>query len=240
MRKALLALAGIAVAAVCVVFSAREAKAGTDYVLTAQAEDLYYQANRELDEARRNRDSAQNRVDELRRCGITGEELDKAVRELNDRNYRLDRKYDKVDRARYVLDFVRTRNDSEIFLAGMQEKFRNQASLKPMQDKIDGAKAIAQAQLTQIQVIQDAIRSQTALAQINPAIFAQVNELNQAYQVELAQYQKEQEEIAHLQAQYDAFAATMPMPTAADNMRLAEIRKDFEYCCREFDAAAAE
>ena len=240
MKKILIALAGIAMAAALVVIPSKTAKAGTDYVLTAQAQDLYYQACRELEDAKRDRDNAQNRVDELRRSGISGDQLNNAINELNSKSEYLNKKYDKVDRARHVLDFVNTRTDSEIFLASMQEKFRNQASLKPMQDRIDGAKAIAQAQLTQIQVIQDAIRSQTALAQVNPAIFAQVQELNQAYQVELAQYQKEQEEISHLQAQYDAFAATMPLPTAADNMRLAEIRRDFEYCCREFDAAVAE
>ena len=122
----------------------------------------------------------------------------------------------------------------------MQEKFRNQASLKPMQDEITGAKAIAAAQLTQIQIIQNAIQSQTALAQTNPAIFAQVQELNKAYQVELAQYQQEQLIIVQLQKKYDQFAATMPLPTAADNMRLAAIRADFAYACKQFDAACAE
>jgi len=239
MKKIISLITVVAMAAAVVLIPTKEVKA-SDYVLTSQAQDLYYRAQSELSSAQRDRDYAQSRVDSLRNSGISGAELDSAINELYSRNDIVNKKIDKVNKARYVLDFVNTRSDSEIFLAQMQEKFRNQASLKPMQDKIDGAKAIAAAQLTQINIIQDAIRSQTELAKTNPAILAQVNELNAAYQVELAQYQAELEAISQLQAQYDAFAKTMPMPTAADNMRLAEIRTDFRYACSQFDAACAE
>lgn len=241
MKKVLALVLGFAMMAAVVVVPAKETKAATDgYVLKQQAQDLYNQALRERDDARRDRDNAKNRVDDLRRSGISGDQLNDALNRLDECYRAVDRKEDKVSRAGYVVDFVNSRNESEIFLASMQEKFRNQAALKPMQDKIDGAKAIISAQTTQIQVIQQAIQSQTALAQVNPAIFAQVQELNGSYQQELAQLKAEQEELAHLQAEYNAFAATMPMPTAADNMRLSEIRYDFQRCCSEFDAACAE
>ena len=241
MKKLVTILAGVAMAAALVVAPAKEAKAASnDYILTYQAQDLYNQANSELNDANNAASRARDRVDELRRRGASGDELDRAYKDLDECYRVVGRKEDKVNRARYVIDFVNSRSQSEIFLAGMQEKFRNQASLKPMQDKIDGAKAIAQAQLTQIQVIQQAIQSQTALAQTNPAIFEQVNQLNASYQQELAQYQAEQQEIAHLQDEYNKFAATMPMPTMEDNYKLFEIRKDFEYCCSQFDAAVNE
>jgi len=240
MKKLILALTGLVFAAALVVVPANTAKAGTDYILTSQAESLYYQAQSELDTARRDRDYAQDRLNDARNGTASQDEINSKIEELNRRNDILSRKYDKVDRARYVLEFVRTRSDSEIFLASMQEKFRNQASLKPMQDEIDGAKAVAQAQLTQIQVIQQAIKSQTDLAKVNPQIFAQVQELNNAYQVEMAQYQQEQAIISQLQQKYNQFAATMPMPTATDNMKLAEIRSDFSYACQQFDVACAE
>ncbi|MDO4187828.1 MAG: hypothetical protein Q4D29_02450 [Lachnospiraceae bacterium] len=241
MKKIISLLAVTALAIACVVVPAKNVSAATDgYVLTQQARDLVSQAQRERDDAQRNLDNARRRVDELRNSGISGGQLSDAYDDLDKCYRKLDTKEDKLNKARRVMDFVNTRSDSEIFLASMQEKFRNQASLGPMQDKIQGAKSIISAQTTQIQVIQQAIQSQTALAQVNPAIFAQVNELNQAYQVELAQLKQEQEELAHLQAEYDAFAATMPLPTMQDNMRLAEIRRDFESCCRDFDAACAE
>lgn len=241
MKKALALLLGFAMMATVVVIPAKETKAATDgYVLRQQAQDLYNQALRERDYARRDKDNAKDRVNDLRNRGISGDQLNDALRKLDECYRAVDRKEDKVSRAGYVLDFVNSRNESEIFLAGMQEKFKNQASLKPMQDKIDGANAIISAQTSQIKIIQDAIKSQTALAQVNPAIFAQVQELNNAYQQELAQLKAEQEEVVHLQAEYNAFASTMPMPTAADYMRLSEIRYDFQSCCREFDAACAE
>ena len=238
MKKIITVLAGACLAAALMVVPAKSVKAATDgYVLTQQAQDLYNQAKYERDDAERDVDRAKDRINYLKDRGVSGDELNRAYDDLNDAYSRRDRKYAKVDRARKVLDFVSTRSDSEIFLASMQEKFKNQASLRPMQDKIDGAKAIVSAQTTQIQIIQDAIKSQTALAQVNPAIFAQVQELNAAYQQELAQLQAEQQEVAHLQQEYAAFAATMPLPTAADNMRLSEIRADFAGCCNDFDAA---
>lgn len=239
MKKIVSMLLTAALTAAVIFVPAKEVKA-SDYVLTYQAQDLYSLSQRELADAQRDRDYAQRRVDELRNSGISGEQLDSALNDLYAKNDVVNRKTDKVNRARYVLDFVNTRSDSEVFLAGMQEKFKNQASLKPMQDKIVGAKALAAAQLTQIKIIQDAIKSQTALAQTNPAVFAQVNELNNAYQVEMAQYQAELDAIEKLQMQYDAFARTMPMPTVADNQRLSEIRTDFAYACAQFDAASAE
>ena len=241
MKRLVTILAGIAIAAAVIIAPAKETKAASnDYILTYQAQDLLNQANAELNDAYRAKDRAKDRVEELKRSGIGGDQLNQAYRELDDCYNTIGRKEDKVSRAKYVLDFVNSRSQSEIFLASMQEKFKNQASLKPMQDRIDGAKAIAQAQLTQIQVIQQAIQSQTALAQTNPAIFEQVNQLNASYQQELAQYQAEQQEIAHLQDEYNKFAATMPMPTMEDNYKLYEIRKDFEYCCSQFDAAVNE
>lgn len=239
MKKLSLLLAGALLAATLVVSGDTSVEAA-DYVLTSQAQDLYNSAQNELNQAYRDKDNAQRRVDELRNCGISGYQLDDAVNNLNNCYNNIGRKEDKVRRARYVLDFVNSRTDSEIFLAGMQEKFKNQASLGPMKDRIDGAKSIISAQTTQIQVIQDAIKSQTALAQVNPAIFSQVQELNASYQQELAQLQAQQQELEHLQKQYNDFAATMPMPTMEDNMRLSEIRSDFSNCCREFDAACAE
>lgn len=241
MKRLVTILAGIVIAAAIIIAPVKETKAATDgYVLEYQAQDLYNQACSELSDANRAKDRARDRVDELKRSGIGGDQLDKAYKELDECYSRVGKKEDKVSRAKYVIEFVKSRSQSEIFLAGMQEKFRNQASLKPMQDRIDGAKAIAQAQLTQVQIIQQAIQSQTALAQVNPAIFEQVNQLNASYQQELAQYQAEQQEIAHLQDEYNKFAATMPMPTMEDNYRLYEIRKDFEYCCSQFDAAVNE
>lgn len=240
MRKILLSIVATVFAVAVLVLPAKDTKAATDgYVLTSQAQDLVAQAHREYDEARDDVDRIKDRIDKYKRKG-EDEKLNKAYKELEEAREKVDLKRDKIDRAQRVLDFVNTRSDSEIFLASMQEKYRNQASLKPMQDRIDGAKAVAQAQLTQIQIIQQAIQSQTALAQVNPAIFAQVQELNASYQQELAQYQAQQELIVELQQQYDAFAATMPMPTAADNARLAEIRQDFAYTCSEFDKACSE
>lgn len=241
MKRIIAGLLGLAMAAALVIAPAKDVKAATDgYVLNQQANDLLNQAKQERDSAQRDVDNAKDKVNYLKDRGITGDELNSAYDKLDDAYSRLRKKEDKVSRAYRVVDFVNSRSESEIFLASMQEKFRNQASLKPMQDRIDGAKAIVSAQQTQIQIIQQAIQSQTALAQVNPAIFAQVNELNASYQQELAQLQAEQQEVAHLQAQYNEFAATMPMPTAADNMRLSEIRADFASCCSEFDAACAE
>lgn len=241
MKKVIASLLGLALAVSVIVIPAKETKAATDgYVLKQQAQDLYNSAKSELESAKKDKEYAQDRVNELRRSGISGDQLNRALDDL-DRAYRkVGQKEDKLSRAKYVIDFVNSRTDSEIFLAKMQEKFRNQATLKPMQDKIDGAKAVIAAQTTQIQIIQQAIQSQTALAQVNPQIFAQIQELNASYQQELAQLQAEQQELAHLQEQYNAFASTMPMPTAADSMRLAEIRAEFATCCREFDAACAE
>lgn len=240
MRRILLSIVATVFAVAVLVLPAKETKAATDgYVLTYQAQDLLSQSRREYDEAKDEVERIKNKIDKAKSKGDY-EKVDKLYKELEEAHEKVDLKRDKIDRAQRVLDFVNTRTDSEIFLASMQEKYKNQASLKPMQDRIDGAKAVAQAQLTQIQVIQQAIQSQTALAQVNPAIFAQVQELNAAYQQELAQYQAQQELIAELQAQYDAYAATMPMPTAADNARLAEIRQDFAYTCSEFDKACSE
>lgn len=237
-RKLISTLVVMTLAAACVIIPAKSVSASTDgYVLTQQARDLVNQAEQEKYDAQKDVDYARRRVNELRDSGISGDQLNDAYKRLDECYDRLGRKEQKVDKARYVLNFVNSRSDSEIFLAGMQEKFRNQASLRPMQDKIDGAKAIISAQTTQIQIIQQAIQSQTALAQVNPAIFAQVNELNASYQQELAQLQQQQAALAALQKQYADYAATMPMPTASDNMRLSEIRTDFISACREFDAA---
>jgi len=241
MKKILIALTGIAMAVALTVAPAKNAKAAAeDYILTNQAQDLLNTAQSELNDAYYRRDQANDRLSRLRDRGASQNEINDAYKELDDCYDRIRRKEDKLSKARYVLDFVNSRSSSEIFLSGMQEKFRNQASLKPMQDRIDGAKAIAAAQLTQVNIIQDAIKSQTALAQVNPAIFEQVNQLNASYQVELAQYQQEQAAIQQLQEQYNQFAATMPMPTAEDNMKLYEIRNDFAYACEQFDKACAE
>lgn len=240
-KKIFLALSAISLAVALIIAPAKPAKAAAeDYILVNQAQDLINTAQRELNDAYGLRDAARDRVDRLRNNGASASDIDIAYRELDACNTRVSKKEDKLSKARYVLDFVNSRSSSEIFLAGMQEKFRNEASLGPMQDKINGAKAIASAQLSQINIIQDAIKSQTALAQVNPAIFEQVNQLNASYQQELLQYQQEQAEIAHLQEEYNQFAATMPMPTPEDRMKLAEIRADFEYCCNQFDQACAE
>ena len=241
MKKIISSVVVVALAALVVIVPAKNVNAATDgYVLTSQAEDLYSQAKRERDDAERDVDYARRRLNDLKDRGASSDKIDDAYKELDRCYSRLDRKKDKVNRAGYVLDFVRSRSESEIFLAGMQEKFRNEASLKPMQDRIQGAKDVVSAQTTQIQLIQQAIQSQTALAQVNPAIFAQVQELDATYQREVAQLQTQQQEVAHLQAQYDSFAATMPMPTASDKMKLAEIRSDFQHCCYEFDEACKE
>lgn len=242
MKKLIIALTGLAMAAALVVAPAKVTKADVadGYVLTSQAQDLLNTAQRELNDAYAMRDAANDRLNRLKNQGASQSDIDIAYRELDACYSRIGRKEDKVNRAKNVLDFVNSRSSSEIFLASMQEKFKNQASLKPMQDRIDGAKAIAQAQLTQVQIIQQAIQSQTALAQTNPAIFEQVNQLNASYQQELAQYQQEQLEIQHLQEQYNQFAATMPMPTMEDNYKLYEIRKDFEYCVSQFNTAVNE
>lgn len=243
MKKLVSILACVAMAAAFIIVPAKDVKANATsdgYVLTQQAEELVYYAQRERDDAQRSVDYSRRKVDDLRNSGASSDQINAAYDELNRAYATLDRKNDKVSKARNVLNFVNTRSSSEIFLASMQEKFRNEATLYPMQEKIQGAKSILQAQQTQLQVIQQAINSQTALAQTNPALMAQVNELNVAYQQELAQYQQEQLVLAELQKQYDTFAATMPLPTAADRMKLAEIRSDFIYACKDFDAACAE
>ncbi len=241
MKKTIAFILGIAMAVALVAAPAKEVKAATDgYVLVQQANDLLNQAKQERDSAQRDVDYARDKVNRLKDRGVSGEELNNAYNDLDNCYSRLRRKEDKVSRAYRVVDFVNSRSESEIFLASMQEKFRNEASLKPMQDRINGANDIISAQKTQIQVIQQAIQSQTALAQVNPAIFAQVQELNNAYQQELLQLQAQQQELEHLQKEYADFAATMPMPTPADKMRLSEIRADFADCCREFDAACDE
>ena len=66
MKKLLLALSGIALAAVMTVAPVKTVKAASEYVLTYQAQDLYNQAQRELDSARYERDQAQRRVDDLK------------------------------------------------------------------------------------------------------------------------------------------------------------------------------
>ena len=241
MKKIIVSLLGIALAVAMTVAPSVDVKAATDgYVLTDQARDLLSKAQYERDDAQRDVDRARDKIDDLRRHGASSSDIDNAYDRLDECRRRLDRKQDKVSKARSVLDFVNSRSQSEIFLASMQEKFRNEASLAPMQDRIQGAKSILSAQLTQINVIQQAIQSQTSLAQTNPAIFAQVQELNNAYQQELAQYNAQQQELAHLEKEYADFAATMPLPTMEDKMKLSEIRYDFQACCREFDEACAE
>lgn len=244
MRKVLSTLfIGIMMTVALVTIPSKVTKANaTDdgYVLRQQANDLYNQALRERDDAYRQKDNAQNRVDDLRNSGISGDQLNKAYDELDDARRNVSKKEDKVSKARYVLDFVNSRNESEIFLAGMQEKFRNQASLKPMQDKIDGANAVISAQQTHIMDIQKAIVSQQELAKINPAMNAQVLQLQAMEKQEQAQLQQQIAARDELVRQYNVFAATMPMPTAADNMKLSEIRSDFRYACQEFDEACKE
>ena len=240
MKKLLLTLAGILAAAIFTIAPASTVKATDGIVMRQEAQDLLNRAQSELNTAYGYRDAAQSRLNYLYSNGWSQDEINRAQDDLNNANYQINQKQDKVNKAYNVINYVNSRTDADIFLASMQEKFKNQASLAPMQDRINGAKAIASAQLSQINIIQDAIKSQTALAQTNPAIFAQVQELNNQYQIELAQYQAEQQEIAHLQQQYNEFAATMPMPTVDDNIRLSQLRSEFSGCWNEFKTACAE
>lgn len=221
MKKLGLTILGLALAAVVSFIQPTQVKAD-DYVLTSQAQELLNRANSELDQARWNRDNARND---------------------DDRRYweaMVVQKRDKVDKANNVLYFCQTHDSSEMFLLSMQEKFKNEAALYPMRQKIQGAQDMANGSLNQCNYIKQAIDSQSALAQINPDIANQVVQLNAQLNAELAEYQQRLLYVQTLQNQYAEFASTMPLPTADDKVRLAQIKQEFAYTCQIYDRALGE
>lgn len=220
MKKIILSLLGFALAAVVAISTPVDVKAANeDYVLTDQARDLVNKASREVDEARHNRDRATE------------------TKDWDYWNDVLRQKQDKLSRAQNILYFCDTHTSSEEFLASMQEKFRNEAALYPMQQKIQGAQDMAQGSLNQCNYIQQAIASQSALAQVNPAIAQQVVELNAQLNAELAEYQQRLLYVETLKSQYAEYAKTVPLPTAEDKIRLSQIRSEFAYTCDMYDKA---
>ena len=112
----------------------------------------------------------------------------------------------------------------------MQEKLKNEASLYPMQQKIQGSQDVAKGDLYQAQLLQQAIASQSALG-----LTDQVADLTNQYNAKMAEYQADLNAVAELQKQYDDFTATMDLPTDSDKIRLAQIRNDFQDVCAKYD-----
>lgn len=220
MKKIILSVLGIALAAVVSLTVSVDVKAANeDYVLTDQARELVNRASRELDDARWHRDNASN------------------ADEWNYWNNMVNQKQDKYSRSQNILYFCETHTDSESFLASMQEKFKNEAALYPMQQKIQGAEDMANGSLNQINYIKQAIASQTALVQVNPGLAPQLDELNAQLNAETAEYQQRVIYVNTLKAQYAEFCQTVPLPTADDKVRLVQIKSEFASTCDMYDRA---
>ena len=210
--------------------SADQVKA-SDYILVSQAQSLLNTSRDELDHAKYKRDEAQDRLDDLKDSGASDDDIRHARDERDYWDDQVDKKQDKVDAAGRILDFVNTRTNDEVFLAGMQEKFQNEATLYPMQQKIQGSKDVANGDLSQAQLLQQAIASQSALG-----LADQVADLTNQYNAKMAEYQSDLNAVAALQKQYDDFAATLDLPTDSDKIRLAQIRNDFHDVCIKYDS----
>ncbi len=228
-RKIASVLTIVCLAAAFAALTVRPVKA-TDYILVSQAQSLLNSSRDELDYARSKRDRAQDRLDDLRDRGASDDDIRHARHERDYWDDQVDKKQDKVDAAGRILDFVNSRSDDEIFLAGMQEKFKNEASLYPMQQKIQGSQDVAKGDLYQAQLLQQAIASQSALG-----LTDQVADLTNQYNAKMAEYQADLNAVAELQKQYDDFTATMDLPTDSDKIRLSQIRNDFHDICVKYD-----
>lgn len=244
MKKSFIKLIGLTIvaAAMIVIVPTKDVKAANeDYIYTQQAQEFLDKASWEYDQACQERDEAQRRLDSLRNQWWTDEftiwEAQNAVNAANDK---VNTKLDKREKAKNILYFCQNHSSDEIYLASMQEKFKNEASLAGMQQQIQGAQDAANGALYQAQNIQQAIATQTELAKVNPAINAQVVDLTNQYNAQMAEYQERLNVLNQLQAQYAQYTATLPLPTADDKVRLAQIRESYKYTCELFDQAVKE
>ena len=238
--KTLLATAIIAAAVVFV--PAKSAQAATnEYIYVNQASEFLNKSQQELEQARNQRQQAEEMYYYVMRVGKKKQQEQAYYAFLEaDKNFR--QKEDKVYKAQNILYFCQTHSNEEAFLAGMQEKFKNEAALEGMKNQIAGANDAVNGALWQAENIKATIQTQTALnAQSpNPIYEAQIAELNVQYNAWMAEYQQRLAVKQQLEAQYNAYVATLNLPTADDYIKLAQIKQVFQYTCELYDAAVKE